>query len=187
MLHAMVRSRLTLLVLAFLTLSLGCSAPRPPANWPGGGAWVVTPAARWVRGGSVVDLTEDGRVLVDGDHELNIDAAGRVFEPDGTAVALLEEDGRLVGPDEAELGTVGALTAARPGEQTAWLGLEPSGEVRLFGRRGERRSFGVWIGCGPTPQHSQACMLVTHLLAQRIEQAGPTPHVVFGFGVGVGF
>jgi hypothetical protein len=135
----------------------------------------------------VVDLSADGRVLVDGEHELTIDAAGRVFEPDGTPVALLEDGGKLVGPDDVELGTVGAVTAARPGEQTAWLAVEPSGEVRLFGPRGEPRSFGVWIGCGGSPQHSQACVLVTHLMAWQAVEREPTPHVVFGWGVGVGF
>jgi len=140
-----------------------------------------------VRGERVVELGSDGQVLVGGEHELSIDRAGRVFEPDGTPVALLGADGRVVGPDDADLGQVGAVTAALPGRSTAWIALAPSGEVVTFGPEGERGAYGVWLGCNRSPYSAQACVLVTHLLARRDVESHEPPPVMFGFGMAVGF
>jgi hypothetical protein len=137
----------------------------------------------------VVDLASDGRVLLAGEHLLTVDRAGRVFEPDGAPVALLERDGRVRGTEDEDLGQIGAVTAALPGQTTAWLAIAPSGEVVTFGPDGRRGSLGVWLGCNRSPYAAQTCVLVTHLLAQRQrdEQEASSPPVMFGFGVGVGF
>jgi len=164
-----------------------CEPPKPPAHWQQGGAVLEVPRARWVRGGVVVDLASDGRVLVEGEHTLTVDRVGRVFEPDGTPVALLERDGHVRGPADADLGQVGAVTAALPGERIAWIAIAPSGEVVTFEPDGKRGSLGVWLGCGRSPYAAQTCVLVTHLLAQRELDRQEPPPVMFGFGVGVGF
>lgn len=166
--------------------ALGCEPPRPPAHWQQGGGVLALPRARWVQGDATVDLLPQGKVLVDGRHVLSLDAAGRVFEPDGSPVALLEPTGAVVGPDNEDLGTVGAVTAARPGQQVAWLALQPSGEVVLFGRRGRARPLGVWVGCGSAPQGRQSCVLLSHLLAGQLLERRAEPPVTFGVGVGVG-
>ena len=174
-------------ILGAAALGFGCEPPKPPAHWQQGGAVLVLPRARWVRGDVTVDLFPQGQVLVDGDHVLSLDAAGRVFEPNGTPVALLEPDGAVVGRGNEDLGTVGAVTAARRGQQVAWLALQPSGEVVLFGRRGQTRPLGVWVGCGSAPRVQQACVLLSHLLAEQLLERPADPPVTFGVGIGVGF
>lgn len=169
-----------------LVLLAACSAT-PPANWAQGGAALDIPRARWVRGDVTVDVAPDGKIFVNGEHELNVDRGGRVYDIDSQPVALLEPDGRVVGPDETPLGTVGALHASLPGEANAWLSVTPSGEVIRYLDEGERASFGVWMGCNASPRAHQTCTLITHLLGTKIrEYERQGSGVSIGIGVGVG-
>lgn len=170
-----------------LCVLAACSSPKAPLNWQQGGATLEIPRARWVRGDAVIELAANGAVYVDGDHHLTVDRAGRVYEPDGAPVALLEANGRLVGPDEEDLGVVGAATASLPGESTAWIGVYPSGEVTVYGDEGRRLALGVWLGCSATARTQQTCVLISHLLAQELRRRVSNPPVTFGVGVGVGF
>ena len=140
-----------------------------------------------MRGDAVIELAANGAVYVDGDHHLTVDRAGRVYEPDGAPVALLEATGRLVGPDEEDLGVVGAATASLPEQDTAWLGIYPSGEVTVYGDEGKRLALGVWLGCSDTARTQQTCVLISHLLAQELRRRARDPAVSFGVGIGVGF
>jgi hypothetical protein len=168
---------------------LGCSA-NPPANWAKGGAPLDIPRARWVFGSTLVEVVQDGKVIVGGEHTLTIDRGGRVFDPDREPVALLEPDGKLIGPDDESMGVVGALHASRADEPHAWISVAPSGEVIIYDDEGERRVAGVWIGCNATPRTHQVCTLVSHLLALRMranaERGGGEPSVGIGIGVGIG-
>jgi hypothetical protein len=173
-----------------LTLPLvflaACSAT-PPAGWARGGAMLDIPRARWVFGSITVDVAPDGKVFLNGEHELNVDRGGRVFDTEGQPVALLEPDGRVVGPDEKPLGNVGALHASLPDEATAWLTVTDSGEVIRYNDEGERSSFGVWLGCNTSMRAHQTCTLVTHLLGMRLRDSDrPQPGFSVGIGVGVG-
>jgi hypothetical protein len=163
---------------------LGACAAHPPARWAEGGAPVDLPHARWVRADATVELLPSGRVQVNADHVFTIDRAGRVFDPDAQPLALLEPDGRLMGPDDAPLGFVGSQSASLPGADTAWLTLMPGGEVIAYDDHGQPASLGRWIGqCEATPQTRQACVLVSHLLGGRLQGRS---RVGFGFGLGVG-
>ena len=59
-------------------------------------------------------------------------------------------DGRVVGPDDKDLGTVGSVTAALPGERVAWLGILPDGQVQSYGghdiRQGLRAHGSARVG-----------------------------------------
>lgn len=169
-------------------LLAGCSTPMPPANWQKGGTALDIPRARWVRGDAVVEVARNGAVYVDGDHELTVDRAGRVYEPDGAPVALLQADGRLIGPDDEDLGVVGAARASLPGrDAVAWLGLYPTGELVVYGEEGQELALGVWLGCKGSPQVAQTCVLISHLMARELRRRAQAPAVSFGVGVGVGF
>ena len=170
-----------------LALLAACAAT-PPAHWARGGAAVDLPRARWVRGDATIEIAPDGKVTVDGEHELTIDRAGRVFDQDAQPVALLEPDGRVVGPDDVPLGFAGSDTAALPGESSAWIGLLRTGEVIRYGADGSRSSLGVWIGgCTATPHARHVCVLVSHLLAMRMrDRSSPGTGIGIGIGVGVG-
>ena len=176
------------LLLAALASAAACSAS-PPAHWAQGGAQLEIPKARWVIGTATVDVYPDGKVLVNGEQNLTVDRAGRVYDEENQPVALLEPDGRLIGPDDEALGVVGAMHASRPGEQNAWISVAPSGEVVSYDDEGERHLAGVWIGCNATPRTHQVCTLITHLLAMRIkaatERESGGPSVGIGIGVGV--
>src|SRR5262245_49705759 len=111
-----------------LAIFVGACSANPPAHWPQGGSPIDIPHARWVRGDFVVEVFPDGRVLIDNERELTIDRVGRIVDGDGDPVALLEPNGHLVGPDEKDLGQVGAMTASLPDQQQAWLSVMPSGE-----------------------------------------------------------
>jgi len=182
-----------LAVCASLALALlaspACSAT-PPANWARGGAPLDLPRARWVLGPNTVDVMPDGQVLLNGEHEWSVDRGGRVFDPDGQPIALLEPDGRVVGPDDKPLGVVGALHASLPGQETAWLSVAPSGQVIRYDEEdGDRLGFGVWAGCNVSPRAHQTCTLVSHLLALRLrerEREGGGPGISVGIGVGIG-
>src|SRR5262252_9258515 len=93
---------------AFLVaIALAGCEPRPPANWVQGGARLDIPRARWTRSGHLFDIMPDGKVLSDGGHVFSLDAAGRVFNPDGDPIGVLQDDGRLVGRDNVALGRIG--------------------------------------------------------------------------------
>lgn len=175
-----------LALIAPLALLAACSAT-PPANWARGGAPLDIPRARWVWGSTTIDVSPDGKVFLNGEPELNVDRGGRVFDLDGQPVALLEPDGRVIGPDEKPLGIVGALHASLPDEATAWLSVTGSGEVIRYDDEGERSSFGVWLGCNSSPRAHQTCTLLTHLLAMRLrENERSSSGVSVGIGVGIG-
>jgi len=182
--------RLAVLSLAAIALVgdvAACHMPLPPAHWQQGGAMLTTiPRAQWVRFDTRIDLEPDGAVLVNGEHRLTIDQAGRVFDTENRPIALLEPDGCVVGPDDQDLGTVGAVTASLPGERVAWLGILPDGQVQGYGGHDIRQGLGTWLGCGESPQAQQVCVLVTHLVAMKLRGQGPSPVWEFGFGARVG-
>lgn len=163
---------------------VACSAT-PPANWAQGGGALDVVRARWVLGDSTIDVVEDGRVLVNGEHEYTVDAAGRLFDEDNEPVALLQADGQVSGPDDEHLGIVGSEHASRPHEETAWLSLTPSGEVIRYDEDGERYGFGVWMGCRVSPRSSQMCVYITHVIGRSVASR-PRPGVSVGVGIGVG-
>jgi hypothetical protein len=172
------------LLLASLAALAGCTVT-PPAHWAQGGAVLDLPRARWIRDDVTVDLFPDGKVLVNGDHELTIDRAGRVFDTSAEPIALLEPDGRLVGTDERPLGQVGALHASLPDRATAWLTVTDSGQVIRYDDEGDRLAYGAWSGCEATPRTRQACTLVTHLYGMRQLAREERGGVVIGVGMGV--
>jgi hypothetical protein len=144
----------------------------------------MIPRARWSLGEVVIDVMPDGRVLGNGEHLFSIDGAGRVFDVDNDAIALLEMDGRLVGKDEHNLGYVGLRNASAPGAQVAWLTIEETGNVVRFDPEGNPFPGGVWSGCGPA---LRTCTLTTHLFALLEARArGGGSRVRLGVGVGMG-
>jgi hypothetical protein len=171
--------------LFLVALALAGCEPRPPANWAQGGARLDIPRARWTRGGHLLDIMPDGRVLADGEHVFSIDVAGRVFNPDGDPIGVLQDDGRLIGKDNAALGRIGVRNAALPGKNVAWLALSEQGEVVHFDQEGASLPDGGWEGCGAAVR---SCTLVSHLIAfAEIERA--THGGMYGPGIGfsVGF
>lgn len=162
--------------------AMGCSST-PPARFKEGGAPLAIDRARWERGDDhVVDLMPDGRVLFDGVVQYHVDIAGRVYDKDHDAVALLLPDGVVVGNEEAGLGIVGTQTASPPGGTTAWLLLQPTGRMVAFDQEGRALDGGVWKGCeGPV---ARTCLLIGHIarVSARQQASGP----VFGFGIGFG-
>jgi hypothetical protein len=154
----------------------------PPPRWAEGGAPLAIGRARWERGSDTVDVLEDGKVLVDGDHIWTLDRAGRIYESDRDPVAVLLPEGPLGGVDDNALGHVGLANASPPGSTTAWLTVGPGGEVTIYDPDGARRAGGAWTGCqGP---QFRTCTLVTHLVLLREVQR--RPRMTFGVGVGVG-
>ena len=167
---------------------LGACTAHPPARWAQGGADLEIPHARWTLNDGATELLPDGRVQVNAEHLFTIDAAGRIFDPDANPIALLEPDGRLVGPDDVPLGFVGSQSASPPGSQEAWISLQPSGELIAYDADGHPMSLGGWVGqCGATPRTRQVCVLVSHLMVLRMrQQARSGPTVGAGVGVGMG-
>jgi hypothetical protein len=162
------------LLLAVSSLGLVACAAKPPANWTKGGAPLDVIPSRWVRGDAMIEITPDGKVMLNTEHLLSVDRGGRVFDGDAQPVALLEPDGRVIGPDDKSLGFVGAWSASRPDESIAWLAVMSSGEVVRFGEQGERTPMGVWVGgCAYSLRAHQLCTLVTHLLATRLQESTP--------------
>jgi hypothetical protein len=168
-------------------LAAGCIAGEPPLHWARGGAPLDLPRARWTFGETVVEIGGDGRIKFNGSPLFTLDSAGRVFDGDATPLALLERDGRVVGPDEANLGVVGIASASLPGEKRAWLAVAPSGEVVRFDDDGQRHPFGTWVGeCNRSASSAEVCTLVTHLLGLRLRGHGVgSSGVSIGVGVGV--
>lgn len=167
-------------------LALAACVPPPPAHFAQGGAPLDLPRARWVRGDLTVDLLPEGRVLVNGEQEMGLDRAGRVFTPEGEPLAVLEMDGRVVGTGDQPLGHVGLVHATLPEQTTAWLSVTDSGEVVRYGEGGERVGWGAWMGCDATPRSRQACTLVSHLVGMRVVAREQAAGVSVGVGVGVG-
>lgn len=176
MLPAMARA--LLLGLGSLLL-LGC-AGKPPAGWVKGGAPLDVVPSRWVRGDFTIEIERDGKIIARNsygnttEHLLSIDRGGRVFDVDAKPVALLEPDGRVIGPGETSMGFVGAWSAALPNEQLAWLAIMNTGEVVHFREQGERIPMGVWVGgCNYSLRAHQMCVLVTHVLAMKWREDRP--------------
>lgn len=137
--------------------------------------------ARWSRNGSTIDIQPDGKVLIDGDIMFAIDAAGRVFETDGDPIAVLQQDGHLIGTDSRGMGYVGWNTSSAPGDSVAWLGIGAKGEVTRYDSDGDRSQDGYWQGCnGP---QLRACLLVSHYVVFREWQTRPRVGVGIGFGM----
>ncbi|WP_437482858.1 hypothetical protein WME75_41670 [Sorangium sp. So ce1014] len=172
-----------------LSLLAACAAT-PPANWARGGALLDIPRARWVHGNLAVDIAPDGKIFVNGEHRLSVDRGGRVFGLEAEPLALLEPDGRVIGPNDDALGQVGVLHASLPGEANAWLTVAQNGPVIRYAEEGEREPFGVWLGCEVTARAHQTCTLITHVLGMRIrklERQTTTAPVGVGLGSGFGF
>lgn len=166
--------RALLLGLGIGSLLLVACAGKPPANWVKGGAPLDVLPSRWVRGDLMIEILPDGKVMMNTELLLSVDRGGRVFDGDAQPVALLEPDGRVLGPDDKPLGFVGAWSAALPDESSAWLAVMNTGEVVRFSDQGERTPMGVWVGgCGYSLRAHQLCTLVTHLLAIRLKDQSP--------------
>lgn len=172
--------------MAALLLASACTAT-PPASWARGGAPLDVPNARWINGVATIIVTPNGNVFRDGELDLRIDRAGRVFDLDNRPVAILEPDGEVYGPDDEELGKVGAMSAGLPDEPYAWLSVAADGEVTRFDEAGARKNFGLWQGCGGSLQRMTTCVLLTHIYAMRSRESTPRgPSVGIGIGIGVG-
>jgi hypothetical protein len=145
----------------------------------------VLPNAIWhLSDDESVQITQDGRVVEDGDVVFVLDRVGRVTDEDHEPIAVLLPDGIVAATDNRHFGRVGVTNAAPPGSPSAWLSLLPDGTVVYFDDEGERRAGGVWSGCrGPA---LRTCTLVSHLFRMRSyagrSQGGPS----FGIGLGIG-
>ena len=178
---------LRLALLALLAPALGaCSTITPPSRWVSGGAPLDLPNARWVVGDEVITIRPDGVVQRNGEFELALDRAGRIFDEDNEPIAVLEPSGRLVGNSEVDLGRVGMITAALPGSEVAWIAVNRDGRVTQFGVDGERLALGSWAGCNLSANAALACTLTTHLLAMKYQSQARSSGVSVGMGVGVG-
>lgn len=157
----------TLLLATALVVLGGCAGKKVPARWATGGGRLDLVSARWTYDGEPVELRPRGdyaEVLVDGDVELVIDRVGRVYTKYQHPIGVLEPDGRLVGPDQVLLGTIGSSYAALPGKANAWLALGMDGAVMKFDEGGAQKPAGRWFGCAVTPYAQQACLLVSYML-----------------------
>lgn len=165
-------------------LSLVACAARPPAHWAEGGARIDIQPARWVYGDTSVEIQANGDVLFNGEPELSLDRVGRVYDPEGHPMGLLEPDGRLTGPADEPLGFVGAMSASRPGERTAWVALHPTGEAVVYDGEGGQRLLGVWVGgCHASLSAHQVCTLVTHLLGDKMRSRRGVTGMPYGPGM----
>jgi hypothetical protein len=173
-------------LLALTGLALGACAPGAPANWARGGAMLDVPRARWVVGSAIVELYPDGRIMMNDEQQMTVDRGGRVFDPAHEPIALLEPDGRVIGPGDKSLGNVGIMHASRADEANAWLSVMPTGEVMQYGTYGERTTLGVWIGCNQSYAAHQTCTLVSHLLGPKIISAQNSQRYLPGYGYGPG-
>lgn len=149
---------------------LSACAPNPPSQWPQGGARLEIPRARWSLVESAVDIVPDGSIFVNAEHVLTVDRAGRVVNKNREPIALVLTDGRLLGPADTDMGSVGMLHASLAGEPNAWISVMPSGEVVRYFEDGERQSFGAWMGCNISPRTQMTCTLVTHIVGMRIKE-----------------
>ncbi len=174
------------MLLALTGLGVGACAPSAPANWARGGAMLDVPRARWVVGSATIELHPDGRVMMNDEEQMTVDRGGRVYDPAHEPIALLEPDGRVVGPGDKPLGNVGVMHASRADEKNAWISVMPTGEVVQYGSYGERSTLGVWIGCNGSYSAHQACTLISHLLGPKIISAQNATRYLPGYGYGPG-
>ena len=193
----MLRTHLALGAVGAAMFVAGCADPLPPADWARGGGRLDLPQAMSSYDGDSVQIRSRGawaEVLVDGDVELILDRVGRVYTRRRHPFALLEPDGRLLGREDQPLGFVGSANAALPGRASAWISLNPNGQVVKYDRSGGQ-VVGAWTGgCFASPWAAQACVLVTYLLHLKDATAGDfaadtpmmTPGLSVGVGVGVG-
>jgi len=174
-----------LLSLALLTSVLWGCAPQAPPHWAEGGAQLLILPARWDRPDEdSIEIQANGHVLEGGHLLFVIDRVGRIADDDYEPFAVLLPDGRLVGTDNAALGTVGLNNASPPFATQAWLSLRPDGSVVFYDANGDRSQHGAWRGCdGPA---RRTCTLVTQVLAVRNYRATPPSGVSVGVGVGIG-
>ncbi|MEM9691230.1 MAG: hypothetical protein AAGA56_01675 [Myxococcota bacterium] len=165
---------------------IGC-ATKPPTGWhTGAGAVLLAPRARWVLDGLLVDVMPDGTVLLNGEPQYAVDAAGRVYDAYNRPVALLDKEGYVHGPDDRPLGWVGAFEAIPPGRSEPWLSLGGDGLLARQ-RPGSTvtTSFGLWQGCRDA-RVSQTCVLLSHILGRDLEERRARARSRVGVGVGVG-
>ncbi len=170
-----------------VSLLLSSCSPTPPPYWVEGGASLPIPQAEWTRNrGAPVLIAKDGRVTRDGELLFNLDAAGRVFDDDNEAMAILGPDGHVFGTNEEPLGRVGLRNASPPWSHTAWLRVGTDGVLMLFDGDGQPAYGGSWQGCGDGAV--RACTLVSHLLLLDAlkRQMADVPYNPVTIGVGVG-
>ncbi|WP_438040352.1 hypothetical protein [Sorangium sp. So ce128] len=169
-----------------LSLLAACAAT-PPANWVRGGALLDIPRARWALADLTIDVMPDGKILVNGEHQLSVDRGGRVFGLEAEPVALLEPDGRVTGPNDDPLGQVGVLHASLPRQANAWITVAEGGAVIRYSEEGEREPLGAWMGCEATARAHQACTLITHIVGMRMGKlARPRAPDALQMGLGNG-
>jgi len=171
-------------LMVIVVASLSACSHSPPLGWAEGGARLVLARAVWTQGDEdPIEIGTDGKVTSDGDVLFMIDGAGRVFDEEREAIAVLLPDGHLGGNDDTLLGRVGVTNASPPGRSTAWISILPDGNILFFDSEGERSSMGRWQGChGP---QLRTCTLVTHLVALNRAIAASRSHVSVGVGIGV--
>lgn len=140
--------------------------------------------AYWERGDyDRIEIRDDGGVYEGDDLVLTIDTVGRAVDDDFEPLALLYDNGLVLGPDERNFGRVGLHNAAAPDRDYAWLTIGPDGAVTFLDPDGERQFGGKWYGCGGPM--TRTCTYVTHLFLLRAllsrRQSGPR----FGIGIGI--
>ncbi len=174
--------------LALATLA-ACGGPKPPSRWAMGGARVDLPMATGVLDDEPVSIEPKGtwaEVLVDGEVELVVDAAGRVYDRNKRPIGMLESDGRVAGRDDALLGLVGSVHAAPPWQASAWLSVLPDGRVVAYDGRGGAQPIGQWRGCGVSATANQLCVLVTHMLRLGEDPNRPSSGPALSPSIGIG-
>ena len=168
-------------------LGLTACSLTPPPQWATGGARLMIARAYWERGEhDRIEIRDDGGVYEDDDLVFTIDRVGRVVDDDYEPFALLYDNGIVLGPERRRMGRVGLHNASAPGDDHAWVSLQPDGRVIYYDPDGEQLFGGKWYGCsGPMVR---TCTLVIHMFMMRFYDArrrsGPSPG--FGFGIGIG-
>lgn len=196
---ALARGALSFAAVGLALAGTACSATKLPSHWATGGTRLDLVQAHWTYNGEPVELksrVDWAEVKVDGDVELVLDRAGRVYDKQRAPIGVLETDGRFVGNDEELLGIVGSSYAALPGKANAWLAFNPAGQIVKYEQDGTPKVEGQWVGCQVTPYAQQACLLVAYalfyrdegkaLLEQQQQQQLPQGTMMPGAGLGLG-